>query len=168
MDINATLKHLRIAPKKVRQVARLLKSMDVRTAEAQLRHLHQKSAGPLLKLLRSCIANAQHNNRVLKDDLYVKLVRVDQGPSLKRQSRTWRNIAHPLLKRTSHVTIVLAVQRGAAASAQDQVTQEKQPKHAKTKTDIRQPRARSARTERTRSIERSATTKTRVFRRKAI
>ena len=112
-DIHAHLKNLRIAPRKVRLVASLLKNMDALTAEAHLKHLHQKSAASILKLLKSCIANAEHNNHLAKQDLYVKLIRVDAGQSLRRQSRTWHGMAYPLLKRSSHVTVVLSAKVGA-------------------------------------------------------
>ena len=167
-DIHAHLKNLRIAPRKVRQVASLLKNMDALTAEAHLKHLHQKSAAPLLKLLKSCIANAEHNNRVSKNDLYVKLVRVDAGQTLRRQSRTWHGMAYPLLKRSSHVTVVLSPRVGAHQMQPD-MSKPTEPAAAKQRV-----RAQGEPKKTTRPAAHQAKTakqgagKTRLFQRKAI
>lgn len=164
-DIHAYLKNLRIAPRKVRLIASLLKNMDVLTAEAHLRHLHQKSAAPLLKLLRSCIANAEHNNHLARQDLYVKLVRVDAGQSLRRQSRTWHGVAYPLLKRSSHVTVVLSSRTGANAAEESVRSGEQKKQRIRTK-----PEAKRTDHQAGRSVKPSkqGVGRTRLFQRKAI
>ena len=67
----------------------------------------QRSSGPLLKLLRSAVANAKNNNKLSEAKLAVKNIRVDQGPVLKRFLPRAQGRATPILKRTSHVTLVL-------------------------------------------------------------
>ncbi len=167
-DIHAQLKNLRIAPRKVRLIASLLKNMDVSVAEAHLKHLHQKSAAPLLKLLKSCVANAEHNNRMSKQDLYVKLVRVDAGQTLRRQSRTWHGMAYPLLKRSSHVTVVLSPKAGAHQIQQDAsapVGSGSKQQRVRTKVG---PRKTARGIERSARTSKQSTGKPRLFQRKAI
>ena len=164
-EINAHLKNLRIAPRKVRLVASLLKNMDALTAEAHLKHLHQKSVAPLLKLLKSCIANAEHNNHLSKQDLYVKLVRVDAGQSLRRQSRTWHGMAYPLLKRTSHVTVVLAAKAGARTIADAPKANNSESKRAHT---VSEPKKTGRSVARSVKASKQEAGKTRLFQRRAI
>ena len=79
----AKLNYLRIAPRKVRSVADLIRGMSVNDAEAQLLMVRRRPAQPLLKLLRSAVANAK-NKQVNPDHLFIAEIRVDQGPMLKR------------------------------------------------------------------------------------
>jgi len=105
--IIAKLNYLRISPRKIRLVAGLIKGLDVRQAESQLKFLTKRGAEPMLKLLKSAIANAEHNANLIKENLYVVNVIVNPGPSLKR----WRSRAMgrvlPIMKRTSHIVLVL-------------------------------------------------------------
>ena len=103
----AKLNHLHIAPRKVRLIADGIRGLRVNEAEAQLMFRPQRSSGPLLKLLRSAVANAKNNDKLNLDKLIVKSIYVDQGPVLKRFLPRSMGRATPLLKRTSHVTIVL-------------------------------------------------------------
>ena len=79
----AQLRYLRIAPRKVRSVADLIRGLPVQDAEAQLMVQRRRPAKPLLKLLRSAVANAK-NNKQNADHLFISEIRVDQGPMLKR------------------------------------------------------------------------------------
>ncbi len=107
MEVKAKLKHYRIAPRKARLVADLVRSLGVNNAINQLSNLDKKSAPVILKLLNSAIANATNNFSLKKDNLYIKEIKVDQGPALKR----WMARAHGrgarILKFTSHITITL-------------------------------------------------------------
>src|SRR3989338_4570164 len=80
----AKLKYLHMAPRKVRLIADTLKGLPISEAEAQLLTRSQRVAGPLLKLLRSAIANAKNNAKLDSNKLFVESIRVDQGPMLKR------------------------------------------------------------------------------------
>ena len=111
-SILAKLKNLRVAPKKVRQVTRLLKGMSFDQAEAHLRYLPQKSVPNLRKLLLSAAANAENNFNLSRQDLFVLKILVDPGPTLKRMRERARGRGEPINKRTSHITIFLASRTG--------------------------------------------------------
>jgi large subunit ribosomal protein L22 len=106
-QITAKLNYLRIAPRKVRLIASTLKNLSVNEAEAQLLFRTQRSSKPILKLLRSAIANAKNNHKLNPDKLFIKNIRVDQGPVLKRFLPRARGRATPIHKRMSHVILVL-------------------------------------------------------------
>lgn len=100
--------YLRIAPRKVRVVADLVRGLSVREAEAQLLAIRRRAALPLLKLLRSAIANLKNNKRLSEERFYIESLRVDGGPMLKRSLPRARGMATPIQKKMSHVTLVLA------------------------------------------------------------
>jgi len=102
----AKLNNFRIAPRKVRLVANLLKGLSVPEAEAQLLLHHKRAAPALLKLLRSAVANAK-NKKFNIDQLFVKSIIVNEGPMLKRFMPRAMGRATPIHKKSSHVTIVL-------------------------------------------------------------
>ena len=104
---HAQLNYLRITPRKVRLVADAIKGLSVNEAEAQLMNLSKRAAKPLLKLLRSAIADAKHNQRLNPDQLYIQGIRVDQGPMLERYLPRARGRATPIQKKTSHITLIL-------------------------------------------------------------
>jgi len=107
MEVKASLKYLRISPRKVRSVVDLIRGLPVKNAEAYLLHLSKKSSHPLLKLLRSAMANAEHNFNLDKNNLYVRAMRVDEGPALKRWRARARGAAYPIRKRSSHIFLTL-------------------------------------------------------------
>ena len=104
----ATLRYLHIAPRKVRLIANTLKGLPVQEAEAQLYLRPQRASEPLLKLLRSAVANAKNNAKMNAEALVVSAIRVDQGPILKRSLPRAMGRATPLHKIMSHVTITLS------------------------------------------------------------
>jgi len=95
MEIKASLKYLHISPRKVRLVTGLIKGMAVSKAEDQLKYSSKRSAGSVLKLLRSAVA------------LYIVNARVDEGPALKRWRARARGTAFPIKKRSSHIFLIL-------------------------------------------------------------
>ncbi len=107
MEVRATLRFLRQSPKKVRLVVGLVRGMDVAEAEAQLRFAVKKAARPVLKLLRSAVANAENNFKLDPKTLYIKRIFVDEGPTLKRWRPRAFGRASMIRKRTSHITIIL-------------------------------------------------------------
>lgn len=117
MEITAKLNYLRMAPRKVRLVASLLRGKDVQDAERELRFLTKRASGPLLKLLLSAVANAEHNFHLRKENLRVAKITVDEGPALKRTRPRAFGRAFPIKKRTSHITLVLAEIQGGKAKA---------------------------------------------------
>lgn len=104
----AKLNFLRIAPRKTRTVADLMRGLPVNEAEAQLMMTRRRPAKALLKLLRSAVSNAK-NNKLEAGHLFVKEIRVDGGPMLKRYLPRARGSASPIQKKMSHVTITLGV-----------------------------------------------------------
>jgi large subunit ribosomal protein L22 len=107
MKVRAELNYLRISPRKVRLVSGLIRGMPVKDAEAELRFLPKRASLPLLKLLKSAVANAEYNFNLERRGLVISEIRVDQGPVLKRFRARAFGRAAQILKRTSHVTLVL-------------------------------------------------------------
>jgi large subunit ribosomal protein L22 len=104
---SATLRYLDIAPRKVRLLADTLKGLSVQEAEAQLLLRTQRSRLPLLKLLRSAVANAKTNAKLKTDQLVISSIHVDGGPILKRFLPRAQGRATPIHKKLSHVTLTL-------------------------------------------------------------
>ncbi len=103
----AHLRYLSIAPRKVRLIADTLKKLSVSEAQAQLILRPHRTAEPLLKLLNSAISNAK-NNGLNVEKLMVSKIWVDPAPVLQRSLPRSQGRATPILKRMSHVTIILA------------------------------------------------------------
>ena len=106
------LNFLRIAPRKVRLIGNLVKGLTVNEAEAQLLYDRHRAAKPLLKLLRSAMANIKTNYRKNPEDFYVQNLTVDQGPMLKRSMPRARGVATPIQKKMSNVILCLAEKAG--------------------------------------------------------
>lgn len=107
MEVRAHLRFLRIAPRKVRLVINLIRGLHVDQAVDQLAVLPKRSALPILKLLHSAIANAEHNFQLVRKDLRIKSIVANEGPRLKRYQPRAFGRAGEILKRMTHVTIVL-------------------------------------------------------------
>ena len=117
MEIKATLRYLRASPRKVRLVADTIRGKSAEEAVQILTHTKKFAARPLVKLLRSAIANAENReDPVDVDRLFVREIRVDQGPSFKRIRPAPMGRAMPILKRQCHVTIKLDTRKGEEAS----------------------------------------------------
>ncbi|MBZ9572038.1 50S ribosomal protein L22 [Patescibacteria group bacterium] len=107
MPVTVKLRYLRIAPRKVRLVADLIRKKKVEEAQTVLNFVTKKAALPLLKLLKSAIANAKNNFGLEGTNLYISKITVDEGSKLKRWRSRARGRASEIQKKTSHVTIVL-------------------------------------------------------------
>lgn len=107
MGKEATLKHLRMAPRKVRKVADAIRGLPAGRAVDTLQFSKQAAARPLFKLLKSALINAGREEKVDIDKLVVQRITVDGGPTWKRWMPRARGSATPVKKRTSHVKIVL-------------------------------------------------------------
>ncbi|MBB6100177.1 large subunit ribosomal protein L22 [Deinobacterium chartae] len=112
MQAKASVKYLRIAPRKVRLVVDAIRGMSVRDAEDLLRFLPKGASTPVAKVLGSAKANAVNNYDMIEDRLVVKTAFVDEGPSLKRVLPRARGRGDIIKKRTSHVTIILEERHG--------------------------------------------------------
>ena len=108
MEAKAYLKYLRISPRKVQIVADLIRGKDVNTAMAVLMQTPKAASEPLIKLLKSAVANAENNNNMDVEKLYVSQVFATPGPILKRVMPRAQGRAYRINKRTSHVTMAVA------------------------------------------------------------
>jgi large subunit ribosomal protein L22 len=115
MIYKAKLKNLRIAPRKVRAMADLIRGKNILQARAILNFTVKGSSLPLLKLLESAIANVKNNFQIETDNLCVSKIIVDEGRKLKRWMPRARGSASPIQKKTSHITIELEA-TGASSS----------------------------------------------------
>ena len=107
METRAVAKYIRITPRKVRIVLYLIRGKNVAEAFAILKFTPKAGADVVEKVLRSAVANAENNFDMDADKLFVKTAYADQGPTLKRIHPRSRGQAFKILKRTSHVTIVV-------------------------------------------------------------
>ncbi len=107
MIVRAQLNFLHQSPRKVRQVAATVRGADVAVAEAQLMAIDRRAGLPLKKLLQSAVANAVHNWQLEPGNLYVKEIRVNEGPVLKRFRPRAFGRAAPIRKRSAHILVVL-------------------------------------------------------------
>ncbi|GAB6907147.1 50S ribosomal subunit protein L22 [Desulfosarcina cetonica] len=108
MEVRATQRYVRISPQKVRMIADTIKGKPAGAVINALKFMPQKSAGIVEKIVRSAVANADQNTSIDVDDLVVRNLFVDQGPSLKRFKARARGRGARILKRTSHITVVLS------------------------------------------------------------
>ena len=108
MEAKAHLKYARISPRKVQIVLDLIRGKDVATAMAILKNTPKSASEYLTKLLRSAVANAEHNFNMDASKLYVSECFVCPGPTLKRIMPRAQGRAYRILKRTSHVTIAVS------------------------------------------------------------
>lgn len=106
-QVRATVRYLHTSPYKVRQVLTLVRGLPVGDAERVLQLCEKDAANDVLKLLGSAIANAEHNNSLPADELFVSLAWADEGPTRKHGQPRARGRYFRIRKRTSHVTIVL-------------------------------------------------------------
>jgi large subunit ribosomal protein L22 len=106
-EVKARLRYLRIAPRKVRLVADLIRGKSVEEAERILNFTRKRAALPLLKLLKSAIANAKHNFNLDEKKLYISKITIDEGSKMKKIFPRARGRADIIQKKTSHVTLVL-------------------------------------------------------------
>ena len=103
----ATLRHVRISPRKARLAINMVKGMQVEPALQKLKFNPRKSAKLLFKLLESAVANAQEQGGVDVDNLWVTGGYVDMGKTMKRWMPRAHGRATPLRKRSSHITVLL-------------------------------------------------------------
>jgi len=108
MEVKAVNKTARIAPRKARLVIDLIRGRDVREAEAILMFTPKGASPLILKVLKSAVANAEHNNNLDRDNLYVKEAWVSEGITMKRMLPRAQGRADVISKRTSHITVVVA------------------------------------------------------------
>ena len=107
--VPAKIKNARISAQKMRLVADQIRGMPVEEALDLLNFSEKKAAKFISKALNSAVANAEHNNNLDIDELVVSSISVDEGPTLKRWRARARGRAAKILKRSSHISLVLEV-----------------------------------------------------------
>ena len=139
MLVNVKLKYLRIAPRKVRLVADLIRRKNANEAKSILQFLAKKASVPLLKLLNSAIDSAKKNFQTEESGLYVSKITVDEGPKLKRWRARARGRSAEIQKKTSHITLVLTSEDKLIKKKKkkEETKKEEKSKETKIKPKIR-------------------------------
>ena len=107
MEVRAITRYVRISPRKARLVTELIKGKPVEEALTALKFVPKKGARLVSKTLRSALANAEQNPNIDVDTLYIKRIYVDEGPAMKRWRARAMGRATRILKRSSHITVIL-------------------------------------------------------------
>ena len=108
MKVRAQARFIRQSPYKVRRVLDLIRGLPVDEADQVLAFTARAASEPIRKVLRSAVANAEHNHALDSDELYVAEAYADEGPTLRRWRPRARGRATRIRKRTSHITVVVA------------------------------------------------------------
>lgn len=108
MEAKAYARNIRMTPRKIKILCDLIRGKDAQTAQAIIMNTPKASAEVMIKLLNSCIANAENNHEMDVDNLYISKVFVTPGPVMKRVMPRAQGRAFRILKRTSHITMVLS------------------------------------------------------------
>ena len=107
MEAKATVTYVRISPRKAGIVCDQIRGKSVKDAEAILTLIPKAASEPLAKLVHSAAANAENNHGMDPDKLYIAEVHADPGPIIKRYRPVSKGRAHHIMKRTSHLTVVV-------------------------------------------------------------
>jgi len=107
MEVKAKARYIRMSPRKVRLVIDVVRGMNAKEAVDCLKFMNKLAAEPVLKLLESAMANAEHNFQIKKENLFIKTITADGGPTLHRFKPRAHGRATPIRKRTSHISIIL-------------------------------------------------------------
>jgi large subunit ribosomal protein L22 len=113
LDVRASVHYIQMSPQKVRLVLDLVRGMDVIEAMDTLTFTPKAAAKPVYKLIRSAVANAEENLGLSRDDLVVHTIYADEGPIRKWRRFGARGRFKPLLRRSSHITVILRERESA-------------------------------------------------------
>ena len=169
MKVTAKLRYLRIAPRKVRLLAGLIRRKKTEEALALLDFSLKRGSVPLKKLIQSAIANAKNNFQLDEKNLLISELRIDEGPKLKRWRARARGRAAPIQKKTSHISLVLEGEK-KKEQGKEEIKKEKKTlkseegkgqKSAKEKAQIKRPDKKVG-------LLKGKADKSKIFRRKAI
>ncbi len=107
MEVKASAQDIRRSARKIRLVIDAIRGKRVDEAVAILRFLPHGGAKEVMNVVKSAAANAENNYQMATEDLYIKRIYADEGPVLKRFRARSRGMASPILKRTSHITVIV-------------------------------------------------------------
>lgn len=146
MEVKVRLSNLRTAPRKTRLVADLVRGKTLQEAVNILSFTTNKSARDILKLINSAAATAKHDFHLDENNLFVSRIMVDEGPKLKRWHPMSRGRAYSIMKRTSHIVVILSeVSPTIKSETKKEVTPAVKPEK-KEKTKTAKPKAKKATT----------------------
>lgn len=111
-EVRAIARHVRMSPQKVRLVIDQVRAMDATEALALLKFMPQRAAKPVYKVIASAMSNAEENLGMSREDLYIAKIFADGGPTRRWRRFGARGRFKPILKRTSHITVVLKEYEG--------------------------------------------------------
>lgn len=138
MEITATAKNIRISPEKVNLVVTQIRKMPPTKALQILKFINKSTSPVLVKLIKSAIANAKHNQGAQEAGLSFKEIVVTKGPTYKRYQPISRGRVHHILKRTSHIKVVLIAREVSKVS---QVSNAKNNKESEKKGETNGPKS---------------------------
>ena len=122
MQVTAIAKNIRTSPQKVRLVVDQIKKMKPQEAIDILSFTNKRASRPLKKVISSALANARHNFGIDQNALAIKSIQVTQGQMLKRFRAVSRGRAHSILRRTSHITVVLEGEQSKKSAKEVEVS----------------------------------------------
>ncbi len=128
--MKAILRQIRISSKKANLVAALVRNKPVSEATTILKFTTKKSAPILKKVIESAVANAKINQKQDAENLYIEEIVVTEGPTYKRRQMISRGRAHPILKRTAHITVRLGITQPSTESKEPTTTEPTEPKES--------------------------------------
>jgi large subunit ribosomal protein L22 len=144
MEVMCKAKFIRIAPRKTRLLAGLVRGLSVEAARQQLRFSSKQAAQPMLKAINSAVANAVHNHKHSGEGLYVSRILVDEGPKIKRYMPRAQGRATPIRHRMSHITVWVSDVKASAAPAKDRATTKVAKAAPKKVAKAKSPKSRTA------------------------
>lgn len=139
MEVIAKGKYIQLSPKKARAIAAMLRGQNAKVAQITVKSMAQKSATAIEKVLASAMANAENNFNLDKNELLVKNIMIDGGPSLKRWKPGAKGAAHPRLKRTSHITVIVSGDVKSKVKKQEIKKEEKEVIEDEHKVEVERP-----------------------------
>jgi len=131
MEVTAKLRYYRQSPRKVRLVTKAISGLSTKEAFEQLQFIPKRASRPVTKLLQSAIANAVNNFSLKNDNLYIKSITVDSGPTLKRWRPRAFGKASMIRKKTSHIIVILDEKIPSDQLAKDKKDTVQKPTDAK-------------------------------------
>jgi large subunit ribosomal protein L22 len=115
IDVHAKVRYVPMSAQKVRLVLDLVRGMPVNEALETLKFVQKSAAKPVYKLIRSAVANAEENMGMSRDDLVIHSIFADEGPTRKWRRFGARGRFKPLLRRQSHITVILREQEAVTS-----------------------------------------------------
>lgn len=131
----AQLNNLRISPRKVRLVARAIRGMDAVAAKNQLDYIVKKPSNPISKLLSSAMANGYNNFGLVRENLFIRDIIVNEGTKLKRFRPKGFGMTSPIEKKTSHIKIILE-EKIPGLKREEAIVKQKSDIVSKTETEL--------------------------------